>query len=98
MVSPRIAERVARDFKANVQVDVLELLESVAKDRSHVYDTDAGRERIHAAMLILARGNVDTLLHAASEAEMDWRDLLVAAGLEHDDWPQRVAAFLDARR
>ena len=95
MISERVAARVVRDFTPKLHADVLELLESATSESSRIHGTAAGHERVHAAMLILAQGNVDKLLHAASEAEMDWRDLLVAAGLENDDWPARVDAFLD---
>jgi len=32
-----------------------------------------------------------------AEAERDWRDVLVAAGPENDDWPRRVDELLAER-
>lgn len=43
-------------------------------------------ERIHAAILIAARGN-DSLFHDALEhAQVDWRDLLDRTGLADAEW------------
>jgi hypothetical protein len=55
---------------------------------------DAGRERIQAAVLIVAAGRLDRLERQALEVSVDWRDVLMAADLGFDDWPMRVDAFL----
>lgn len=53
-----------------------------------------GDERICGAVLIVADGDLDRLVEAAAEAEVDWRDVLVPAGLEHDDWREQLARAL----
>ena len=58
---------------------------------------DAGRERIQAAVLIVADGDLDRLERAAGEVAIDWRDVLMAADLGFDDWPERVDAYLGSR-
>jgi hypothetical protein len=51
-----------------------------------------GTERVHAAVVIPADGDVDRLVVLAPEAEQDWRDVLVAAGLAGEGWPERGLA------
>jgi len=94
-VSQRVADRVARDFPAAKQADVLDLLDSISRGSWRIFESETGRERIQAAVLKLAGGNIDALLAAAAEVEIDWRDVLVAAGMENEDWPERVAEILD---
>ena len=36
-------------------------------------------------------GRLDVQLR---EARIDWRDVLVAAGLAHEDWPERLDTYL----
>ncbi len=43
-----------------------------------------GLERIRFAALKLSRGNVDELRRAVELAQVDWRDVLVAAGFGRD--------------
>jgi hypothetical protein len=54
-------------------------------------------ERLAAAMLILGKGDPSTLDRAIALARRDWRDLLVAAGLAHGDWPEVLARTLGSR-
>jgi len=44
--------------------------------------------RVQMAVLKLAAGEFDSFADALRLAETDWRDALVAAGLEHDNWPE----------
>ena len=53
-------------------------------------------ERMFAAVVRLARGRLDYLDSALREARLDWRDLLLAADLGNEDWPDRLATWLDA--
>jgi hypothetical protein len=56
----------------------------------------AGRdeERIQAAVVICARGQVDRLSDACELAEQDWRDVLTGAGLADEDWRSRLETEL----
>jgi hypothetical protein len=44
--------------------------------------------------LIVGHGDKDRLVHAATLAEKDWRDVLVFAELASDDWRDRLEAWL----
>jgi hypothetical protein len=88
-MTTRIAARLDRDFKAAERDQALYIVASVLE--SDPDRTPDGIERVHAALLRLASGNLQRLLDAAALAELDWRDLFVDAGLENDDWRELVA-------
>lgn len=90
-ISERVAARVARDYQRQQASQVIELLRSL--DVPLVSSSDAF-ERVCAAILIEANGDAHRLVDAAGAAEVDWRDVLVSAGLAQEDWPERVDAAL----
>jgi len=47
-------------------------------------------ERVHLALLIMSRGNIETFRQQLDSAKIDWRDTLVTAGLAHEDWPDAL--------
>ncbi|WP_233225584.1 hypothetical protein, partial [Amycolatopsis sp. CA-126428] len=49
-----------------------------------------GSERVQAAIVLLARGSIRRFRDAVTLSTQDWRDVLVAADLAHDDWPARL--------
>jgi hypothetical protein len=49
-------------------------------------------ERVHAAILIVARGNRTMFDDAVEHARTDWRDLLDRAGLADAEWARVVDA------
>jgi hypothetical protein len=51
-----------------------------------VGDSTGGRDRIHLAAVLRSGGSVSALRDAIALAQIDWRDLLVAAGLGNSDW------------
>ncbi len=51
-------------------------------------------ERVQAAIVKLSRGDLERFDRALEEARRDWRDVLVAAGFEHEDWPERLDEYL----
>lgn len=51
-------------------------------------------ERVQAAALIISQGNWGRFLEALRLIELDWRDALVGAGLENDDWPVKLDKIL----
>jgi hypothetical protein len=85
-VTPRLRKRIEHDFEPGSVERVLERLESLELGSA----TDRGRERIEAAIVILAAGDWYAFERAARDAELDWRDVLMAADLGFDDWPQRL--------
>ena len=53
-----------------------------------------GVERVQTAIIIIAAGNMNRFLDAIQLAELDWRDVLVAAGLANGDWATRLDDIL----
>ena len=83
-VTDRLRARIAGDFPGPGSAD--EVARLVARA--------SGSEGIQAAIVLLARGDLDRLHAAVRLTGEDWRDTLCAAGLEHDDWPNRLDAEL----
>ena len=77
--SNRIAERLAADFgpSAPPMLSTLERLKVTA---------DVDPERLHAGVVIAARGNRSLFEDALEHAVVDWRDLLDRTGLADADW------------
>ena len=59
--------------------------------------TAKGRERVQAAVVLLAAGSWVAFERAAALAETDWRDVLVDAGLANEDWSERLEEWFTAR-
>lgn len=71
----------------------MELLRRTAATTS-MWSVDS--ERVQAAALIISRGEWQRFLEALRLIEIDWRDALLGAGLENDDWPMKLQALLGA--
>lgn len=83
-LTARVAARVRRDFPDRHD-DVMKVLASA----------DSGNqdpERVVAAIVLSARGDVPRLHQAVEASRLDWRDVLVNGGLAHADWPRRLDA------
>jgi hypothetical protein len=92
--SPRIINRVARDYPGRRTAEVVQLLSEL--DLPVGGRPEQPDERIYAAILIRADGDINALLAAAALAEHDWRDVLVAAGLADEGWRDEVERYLAA--
>jgi hypothetical protein len=79
-VSHRLHRRIERDFPA--AGGAAEVAQMVAA-ASH-------SERIQAAIVFCARAQPGRLRDACDLAKLDWRDVLVGAGLADEDWPTRL--------
>lgn len=77
--TPRIGERLSSDF-GGAAPQLLSTLERLAV--THLVDP----ERVHAAILIVSRGNRTMFEDAVEHAETDWRDLIDRAGLADAGW------------
>jgi hypothetical protein len=88
--STRLERRIWRDFPEPGSADgVLGLLAALPGRAG--YDPEIfGSERVQAAVVLLAGGDLGGLRKALQLAVSDWRDLLVAAGLADGDWPVRL--------
>jgi hypothetical protein len=93
-MSGRVLARVDADFAPSDRPVAVDLIRSVDLDYWKIALSASGRDRLAAAMLILAAAQMEGLRKAVALANQDWRDLLVAAGLAQPDWPERVDAFL----
>jgi hypothetical protein len=74
-LSPKNAERVALLFAGGEAGGASELIERECSQ----FD-----ERVQTAVIKVSEGTMEGLLEAIALAQTDWRDLLVAAGFEHD--------------
>jgi hypothetical protein len=90
MASPtrRLTERIRRDFEpAHVGV-VLEQLRGIPESLPLGGRQDP--ERVQAAVVIPARGDLDAFAELVELARADWRDLLVGSGFGEGDWSARL--------
>ncbi|MFL6239066.1 MAG: hypothetical protein ACJ735_06200 [Actinomycetes bacterium] len=77
IASARLARRVTADFGST--------------DEAATLLGEAGdSERVQAAVLLWARGDMTRLREGVSVAQQDWRDALVRAGLAGDDWSEQL--------
>lgn len=92
-ISARLHERIRRDFPdADIARGVVYALRAMAVE--HDDGSPRGTERLLAAAVFFAAGDVDRLYVAIREARQDWRDLLMDGELAHGDWPQILDAEL----
>ena len=86
----RLERRVRRDFPDPGSADsVLQLLAELPSRAGYGHEALAS-ERVQAALVLLAIGNVRRLRQEIDLAMADWRDVLVAAGLADEDWSRRL--------
>ncbi len=79
-VSKRVEKRVKRDFGDRAAI---EALSNLAKAKTGDQDV----ERIHAAIVLIAKGGGQRLWRAVQLSALGSNDVLVAGGLAEDDWP-----------
>ena len=90
----RLEARVYRDFAApGSAAAVLDLLDALPTEAGYGHEMLAG-ERVRAAIVLLAAGDLGRLRQALNLAKADWRDVLMAADLADEDWPARLDAAL----
>lgn len=84
----RLQRRIRLDFpEPGSAQEILRLLADLQRTTG---DDTLGSERVHAAIVLLAQGDIARFRHALAVSTHDWRDVLVAAGLADDDWPTRL--------
>ena len=86
VVTPRIERYVREHFGPEDAQRVLHAL----RDWRISYVEEPPGERLTAAVVLAGDGRRADVEGALQLAEVDWRDLLVAGGLAHGDWPQRL--------
>jgi hypothetical protein len=90
-VSRRLELRVRRDFAGDTAEVVLNRLAGLRLARAEKQSS----ERIQAAVVLLAAGDLERFADAAQRAEGDWRDVLVWSGLA-GNWSARLDDELGA--
>ncbi|MFJ2239744.1 hypothetical protein [Streptomyces sp. NPDC087859] len=90
-VTKRIAAVIARQY-GNDADTVASLVEETELKVFH----EPAHERIAAAVIIYADGDVDRLFGALREMEVDWRDLLMIAHIGNPGWQSRVDDYFGA--
>ncbi|HXW44288.1 MAG TPA: hypothetical protein VEL03_05855 [Streptosporangiaceae bacterium] len=79
-VSDRLRRRIEHDFPAPGSATSVAAMVAAASQS----------ERIQAAVVFCARGQLDRLRDACQLAKLDWRDVLAGAGLADEDWQSRL--------
>ena len=84
-LSPETERRVDAVFRGPERDAAIELLTTRCADDLPLWvdATEKGLERIRYAVLKLCRGDLAALERAVHRAQVDWRDVLVAAGFAH---------------
>lgn len=84
-VSARLERYVREQFDPEHVDDVLLQLLALADASGRPLP-----ERMQAAAVLAADGDYGAFTEAVALARLDWRDLLVAAGLADEDWPEEL--------
>jgi hypothetical protein len=82
-ITPRLKQRIRGDFGPGAEA-VISLLTRLPGKLG--VDDPTLSERIQAAAVVVADGDVGRLHDALTLGLDDWRNLLVAAGLADDSW------------
>jgi len=84
-LSPATREALETLFHAQTD-EAAELLRTECSDNLPLWvdTTPEGLERIRFAVLKLSNGDIPELRRHIKQAQVDWRDVLVAAGFGHD--------------
>lgn len=89
-VSPRLTRWITLEFSESTSGYVL----SALRDLPASVIGHQNPERIQAALVIRTGGDLQEFQGMLRLAREDWRDLLVAADLGHDNWPGRLNDLL----
>lgn len=91
VVTERLCRRIRLDFPDEQAArGVAGSLRALVADLGPSGMRGTSTERLAAAVLFVAWGDVQRLRVAVGTAKTDWRDLLVSAGLANEDWPARL--------
>jgi hypothetical protein len=83
-ISARVRRRIERDFpRPDSAAEVCRLVAGASES-----------ERIQAAIVLAAAGDLVEIRRQAQLATVDWRDVLMNGGLGHLGWAERLDAAL----
>lgn len=83
-VSARLSRRISQDFPEP----------GSANEVGRMVSEAANSERIQAAIVLAAAGDLTLIQYGVELASVDWRDVLMNGDLANDDWPARLDAEL----
>jgi hypothetical protein len=86
----RLVSRIRRDFTPPGVAEVIDWLGGLPDEAYGHQDA----ERIQTALVIAASGHLARFRAGIRLLRLDWRDVLVAGGLAHEDWRERLGAEL----
>lgn len=96
-LSPKTLRLVRTVFSGRDRAAAARMLESECGEKAPFCDkqTSEGMERIRFAAIKVSGGRLKRLSEATRLAQIDWRDLLMAAGFgytltAHEEWAVRV--------
>lgn len=90
--SERVGLLVTKLFGPGREPPVLDRLARIVDPFGHEVS-----ERLHAAVVLSSHGDRELLEERAALAEIDWRDVLVAADLAGEDWVERLDRATEPR-
>jgi hypothetical protein len=90
VVTPRVERYVRRHFE---ETDAELVLDALREWRIS-YEAEPPNERLIAAVVLVADGRLEGVDEGFRLAELDWRDLLVAADLANEDWRSVLSSLM----
>ncbi|WP_329337650.1 hypothetical protein OG866_23940 [Streptomyces sp. NBC_00663] len=96
LISARLHARIQRDFPDPGAAKGIE--GALRKLAEELQDSRQDMERLLAAAVLSANGDVNAFRSAVRVARVDWRDLLMDGGLADEDWPGVLDEELGSRR
>jgi hypothetical protein len=94
---PNVVAAIEKLFTPYEQETITKMLIEECNAEKIYASSEAGVERIQLAVLKLSDGDTDKFLAAVELAQLDWRDVLVAAGFGDDigahlEWVDKLFA------
>jgi hypothetical protein len=87
-VSPRLERRIRRDYEQDTADDVLTALADIPESLPLAEKQDA--ERLQASVVLGHAATWEAVVRRVVLIRRDWRDSLMASGLAHGNWPERL--------
>jgi hypothetical protein len=91
-MNPVVVAEIRDRFSPPEAEHILQLFQSASLPLLDGPLRERGRARVQLAVLKLSGGDLTQVERWLREAELDWRDVLVASGLEHADWDKVLAS------
>jgi hypothetical protein len=83
---PRLLRKIRLDYPEFRPHEILQLLSTLGNGSAD----GLGAERLQGAVLLIAHGDYQKFRYALSLAQRDWRTALELAGLQYDDWMDKL--------